>query len=157
MQAKEVNVPRQIKVYCRSETGMLPLYCSAGSVGADIKANILEGCSLEPGERIVVPTGLRLELPVGVEAQIRPRSGLAATHGITVLNAPGTIDPDYRGEVKVILINLGSEPFEITRGMRIAQLVFAETVKAEFSRRRELSITQRGERAFGSTGTRGGE
>ena len=100
-----------------------------------------------------IPTGLRLEIPEGYEAQVRPRSGLSSTHGVTILNAPGTIDSDYRGEVQVILINLGSDPFEVKRGTRIAQIVFAPVVQADFNLQRTLSRSERGEGGFGSTGT----
>jgi len=107
---------------------------------------------LAPGERALVPTGLAMALPAGFEAQVRPRSGLAAKHGVTVLNTPGTIDADYRGEVKVILINLGDAPFDITRGERIAQMVIAPVLQAVIAEVETLSETQRGTGGFGSTG-----
>ena len=110
---------------------------------------------IEPGARELVPTGLRLELPLGFEGQVRPRSGLALKNGVTVLNSPGTIDSDYRGEVAVILINLGSEPFEITRGARIAQLVVAPVTQAVFLEASDLADTARGRGGFGSTGVEG--
>jgi dUTP pyrophosphatase len=118
----------------------------------DLVAAIDTDIELFPGKRAVVPTGLSLELPSGYEAQVRPRSGLAANHGVTVLNTPGTIDSDYRGEVKIILINLGDEPFRITRGMRIAQMIVARHERAELVERATLSETTRGAGGHGSTG-----
>jgi dUTP pyrophosphatase len=133
----------------------LPSYATAGAAGADIHAALPENetISLKTFERGLVPTGLVLQIPQGYEGQVRPRSGLAAKHGVTVLNAPGTIDWDYRGEVKVILVNLGSEPFVIERGMRIAQLVIAPVVQAVFATESAVSKTERGAGGFGSTGT----
>jgi dUTP pyrophosphatase len=107
---------------------------------------------IAPGRWAAIPTGLVLELPAGTEGQVRPRSGLAAQHGVTVLNAPGTIDADYRGEVKVLLVNLGPEPFSVTRGMRIAQLVIARAARARLVETAELAVTSRGTGGFGSTG-----
>ena len=118
----------------------------------DLRANIVEPIVLQPLERAIVKTGLFLELPVGIEAQVRPRSGLAAKNGITVLNAPGTIDADYRGEVGVILVNLSNETFTIQNGERIAQLIIAKHERAEWELVSELSTTVRGEGGFGSTG-----
>lgn len=118
----------------------------------DLVAAIDSDVILQPGQRAVVPTGLSVELPAGFEAQIRPRSGLAANNGVTVLNTPGTIDSDYRGEVKIILINLGEEPFRVTRGMRIAQMVIARHERAELVERTSLSETARGTGGHGSTG-----
>lgn len=118
----------------------------------DLVAAIESDVILQPGQRAVVPTGLSVELPAGFEAQIRPRSGLAANNGVTVLNTPGTIDSDYRGEVKIILINLGEEPFRVTRGMRIAQMVIARHERAELVERTSLSETARGTGGHGSTG-----
>jgi dUTP pyrophosphatase len=132
--------------------GQEPLYQSAGSAGADLRAELPGELVLEPGERAVVPTGLRLQIPPGYEAQVRPRSGLALEHGVTVLNSPGTIDADYRGEIKVILVNLGLERFTVKPGDRIAQLVFAAAVRAEFLQRPRLAGSERGEGGFGSTG-----
>lgn len=131
----------------------LPAYQSDGAAGLDLPAALgrKEPLVLEPGERALVPTGLVLELPPGYEAQVRPRSGLALKHGVTVLNSPGTIDSDYRGEVKVILINLGQEAFEIRRGERIAQLVVAPVSHATLVGARALSSTGRGDGGFGST------
>ena len=130
----------------------LPEYATALSAGLDLKANITEPVMLKPLERILVPTGLFIALPEGTEAQVRPRSGLAAKHGITVLNSPGTIDADYRGEIKVILVNLSSEPFVINPGERIAQMVVARFERAQWAAVQELDSTERGEGGFGSTG-----
>ena len=130
----------------------LPDYATALSAGLDLKANITEPVTLKPLERILVPTGLFIALPEGTEAQVRPRSGLAAKYGITVLNSPGTIDADYRGEIKVILVNLSSEPFVINPGERIAQMVVARFERAQWVEVQELDSTERGEGGFGSTG-----
>lgn len=132
----------------------VPSYATANSAGVDLKANVNEPVVLYPLKRMVVPTGLFLAIPEGYEGQIRPRSGLAAKNGITVLNAPGTIDADYRGEVGVILVNLSSDPFTINPGERIAQLVFAKFEQAEFTQTESLDTTERGEGGFGSTGTK---
>jgi dUTP pyrophosphatase len=135
----------------------LPLPQSALAAGADLAAAVPEDAVLTigPGERALVPTGFALAIPAGYEGQVRPRSGLAARNGVTVLNAPGTIDADYRGEVKVILVNHGAEPFAIARGMRIAQLVIAPVTLATFIEVTALSDTERGAGGFGSTGTAG--
>ncbi len=130
----------------------LPAYATAGAAGADLHAAVSEPLVLAPGERRAVPTGLVLEIPPGYEAQVRPRSGLALRHGVTVANAPGTVDSDYRGEVRVLLVNLGAEPFTVTRGDRIAQLVVAPVTRAEFAEAVELSGSRRGAGGFGSTG-----
>jgi dUTP pyrophosphatase len=132
----------------------LPSYQSAGAAGLDLLAAIAPNTQLvlEPRARDVVATGLIIELPAGLEAQVRPRSGLALKHGVTVLNAPGTIDCDYRGEVKVLLVNLGSEPFVIERGMRIAQLVVAPVTRVELQEKKSLENSARGAGGFGSTG-----
>ena len=132
----------------------LPVYASAGAAGADLVAALPEGDAktLDPGERAPIPTGLAIALPVGWEAQVRPRSGLALTAGVTVLNAPGTIDSDYRGEIQVVLVNLGTEPVVIARGMRIAQLVVAPVTRAAWRPVGELPETARGTGGFGSTG-----
>ena len=132
----------------------LPHYETGASAGMDLRANISELIKLEPLERTIVKTGLFLELPIGYEAQVRPRSGLAAKKGITVLNAPGTIDADYRGEVGVILVNLSNEPFIIQNGERIAQMVIAKHERAEWEEVTVLSDTVRGEGGFGSTGVK---
>lgn len=130
----------------------LPEYATADSAGMDLRANLLESVVLHPGERKLIPTGLHLALPSGYEAQVRPRSGLAFKHGITVLNAPGTIDADYRGDVGVILINHGNEPFEITNGERIAQLVIAKYERVVWNAVEVLNETDRGAGGFGHTG-----
>lgn len=131
----------------------LPAYETPQSAGLDLSAAIDADMVLAPGARAVVPTGLAIALPDGYEAQIRPRSGLAAKHGLTILNSPGTIDADYRGELKAIIINLGDEDFTITRGMRIAQMVIAPVTRIAWNPVAELSESQRGEGGFGSTGT----
>jgi len=135
------------------EGSSLPEYKTSGSAGADLRAAVGQTVWLAPMERRAVPTGVRIELPAGFEAQVRPRSGLALEKGLTCLNSPGTIDSDYRGEIKVILINLGGEPARIEPGDRIAQLVVARCVRASFEVKDTLDPTQRGEGGFGSTGT----
>lgn len=130
----------------------IPSYSSLFAAGADLKAAVTETVIIPPGKRAMIDTGLKMEIPVGYEAQVRPRSGLAAKKGVTVLNTPGTIDSDYRGDVKVILINLGEEDFIINRGDRIAQMVFAPVTTAEFSFEDQLSSSERGAGGFGSTG-----
>lgn len=132
----------------------LPEYETMASAGLDLRANIEAPITLKPLERTIVKTGLFIELPIGYEAQVRPRSGLAAKKGITVLNAPGTIDADYRGEVGVILVNLSNEPFTIENGERVAQMVIARHERIEWSPVEELSETSRGAGGFGSTGTK---
>lgn len=129
-----------------------PSYATEGSAGVDLKANIDDPITLEPLQRVVVPTGLRIALPKGTEAQVRPRSGLAAKHGITVLNTPGTIDADYRGEVGVILINLSDKDFVINPGERVAQMVLARYERFEWEEVEQLDSTSRGEGGLGSTG-----
>ncbi len=131
-----------------------PFYATVNSAGMDLKANIDEPIVLEPLQRTMVPTGLYIALPEGTEAQVRPRSGLAAKHGITVLNTPGTIDADYRGEIKVILVNLSNEAFTINPGERIAQMVVARYEKVEWDVVDSLDATERGAGGFGSTGTK---
>lgn len=130
----------------------LPIYATSHSAGADLKAYIKEPLTLAPGDYILVPTGIRVAIPEGYEIQVRPRSGLAAKYGITVLNSPGTIDADYRGEIQVILINHGKEAFTITPGMRIAQMVLAAACQADFVLLEELAETKRGSGGFGHTG-----
>lgn len=132
----------------------LPHYETIASAGMDLRANLKESIIIQPLGRTIVPTGLFIELPIGIEAQVRPRSGLAAKKGITVLNAPGTIDADYRGEVGVILVNLSSEPFTIENGERIAQMVIAKHERADWNLVESLSETARGEGGFGSTGVK---
>lgn len=129
-----------------------PFYATEKSAGMDLKADIAEPIVLGPLERAMIPTGLYIALPDGTEAQVRPRSGLAAKHGISVLNAPGTIDADYRGEIKVILVNLSNEPFAVNPGERIAQMVIARYEKVEWDEVEVLDETERGEGGFGSTG-----
>ncbi|TSE01793.1 dUTP diphosphatase [Mesorhizobium intechi] len=133
----------------------LPAYESAGAAGMDLRAAVPDDRPLLilPGKRALVPTGLILEIPEGMEGQVRPRSGLAFKHGLTVLNSPGTVDSDYRGEVKVLLINLGDEDFAVTRGMRIAQIVFAAVTQVAVEERSLAGGTARGSGGFGSTGT----
>lgn len=133
----------------------LPTYASESAAGLDLLAAVEADIVLAPGARAAVPTGIAMALPQGYEAQLRPRSGLALRHGVTVLNAPGTIDSDYRGEVKAILINHGEAPFAIARGMKIAQLVIARCERADLAEREQLSETRRGEDGFGSTGLSG--
>ena len=130
----------------------LPEYTTIASAGLDLRANVSESVMLEPGEWKLIPTGLQIELPMGYEAQVRPRSGLAYKHGITVLNSPGTIDADYRGDVGVILINHSKSAFEIKSGERVAQLVIAKHEQAEWQLVEELGNTDRGAGGFGSTG-----
>ncbi|MGB7394382.1 MAG: dUTP diphosphatase [Pricia sp.] len=132
----------------------LPHYETDASAGMDLRANISETVTLEPLGRAIIKTGLFIELPIGVEAQVRPRSGLAAKKGITVLNSPGTIDADYRGEIGVILVNLSNESYTIENGERIAQMIIARHERAKWEEVEELSLTARGEGGFGSTGTR---
>jgi dUTP pyrophosphatase len=143
---------KHIEVIATDEE-FLPVYASEQAAGADVKACIDAPVILEPGCRALIPTGLRFAIPSGYEIQVRPRSGLALKHGIAVLNSPGTIDADYRGEVCVILINHGKEPFEIVRGMRIAQIVVASVVQGQFVIAESLMATSRGEGGFGHTGT----
>jgi dUTP pyrophosphatase len=130
-----------------------PAYASAHAAGIDLLAAVAESLTLAPGTRAQVPTGIAIALPEGFEAQVRPRSGLAARHGVTVLNSPGTVDADYRGEIAVVLINLGEEAFRIERGMRIAQLVVAPVMRIRWSEAGQLSSTERAGGGFGSTGT----
>lgn len=143
----------QIKIINKSNHS-LPSYETIASAGMDIRANISESIVLKPLERTIVKTGLFIELPIGYEAQVRPRSGLAAKKGITVLNSPGTVDADYRGEIGVILVNLSNENFTIENGERIAQIVIAKHECAEWLQVEELSETSRGEGGFGSTGVK---
>src|SRR3982750_4040236 len=142
-----------IKIINRSDN-QLPAYETIHSAGMDIRAFIENTLTIDPGARAMIATGLYIELPGGFEAQVRPRSGLALRHGITVLNSPGTIDSDYRGELQVLLANLGSEPFAIVRGERVAQLVVARVEQARLAEVAELAPTKRGAGGFGSTGTK---
>lgn len=143
----------KVKTLPHFEGLTLPEYQTHGSSGFDLLAACEESVVLQPGHRDIIPTGISIALPSGTEAQVRPRSGLAARHGVTLLNTPGTIDSDYRGEVKVIIINLGQEPFTITRGMRIAQVVIAQVIKARLTVADNLDTTLRGSGGFGHTGT----
>jgi dUTP pyrophosphatase len=135
----------------------LPRYMTAGAAGMDLVADVDGEVVLDPGERRLVPTGIAVAIPVGFEGQVRPRSGLAVRHGLTLLNAPGTIDADYRGEVQVLLVNLGPAPVRVRRGDRIAQLVFAPVATATLTEVAALPATARGDGGFGSTGRGGGE
>jgi dUTP pyrophosphatase len=142
-----------LRVHVRRLRGdaALPAYMTEGAAGLDLAASLDAPLLLAPGERALVPTGIALAIPAGHEGQVRPRSGLAARHGVTCLNSPGTVDSDYRGEVKVLLVNLGREPFEVTPGLRIAQLVIAPVTRAEVVEVAELPPTDRGAGGFGST------
>ena len=146
-------IPVAVKRLAHGRDLPLPSYESAHAAGMDLPAAVEADMVLKPGERALVPTGLSIALPDGFEAQIRPRSGLAARNGVTVLNSPGTVDADYRGEVKVILANLGAEPFIVTRGMRIAQMVVAPVARAALAEVETLPDSARGDGGFGSTGT----
>ncbi|MBK7290536.1 MAG: dUTP diphosphatase [Chitinophagaceae bacterium] len=141
----------EIKIINKSDNS-LPNYATSGSSGMDIKADLTDVVTIKPMERTLIPTGLFLEIPDGYEAQIRPRSGLAIKNGITCLNTPGTIDADYRGEIKVILINLSSEEQVIRHGDRIAQMVFQKVEKAVWLKTQEINVTERNEGGFGHTG-----
>ena len=144
----------EMKVRVANDSIELPAYETNSSAGMDLRAYLpVGGITLQPKQRVLVGTGLYFEIPEGFEVQIRPRSGLALKHGITVLNSPGTIDADYRGEIKVILINHGDEPFIIEHEMRIAQMVVAQYQRIEFKLVKELAGTERGSGGFGSTGT----
>ena len=149
-----MSVPVRIQRLDHAEGLPLPAYETQGAAGMDLRAAVPEGqpLTLAPGARALVPTGLKIALEPGYEAQVRPRSGLALKHGVTCLNSPGTIDSDYRGEVGVILANLGSTPFEVRRGERIAQMVVARHERAEWIDMDTLDATERGEGGFGSTG-----
>jgi dUTP pyrophosphatase len=144
----KIPVPIQV-----ADAELLPTYATAASSGADAKASIDQPIAIAPGSSAIIPTGIRMDLPEGYEIQVRPRSGFAAKNQVTVLNAPGTIDSDYRGEICVILINHGKEPFVVTPKMRIAQLVLAPVAVAHFFVKDELTATQRGDGKFGHTGT----
>ena len=151
----EVSITVRVQRLPHGEGLPLPSYQSVHAAGLDLIAAVAADnpLTLAPGARALVPTGIALALPPGTEAQVRPRSGLAVKHGLTVLNAPGTIDADYRGEVQVLLVNLGADPVAVTRGMRIAQLVIAAVARAELHEVETLDPTQRGSGGFGSTGS----
>lgn len=145
-------VPVAIRRLSHGQGLPLPAPATAMSAGADLLAAVTEPLTLEPGARALVPTGVAIQLPEGFEAQVRPRSGLALNHGVTLLNSPGTIDADYRGEIGVVLVNLGAEPFRVTRGMRIAQLVVQPVSRVRWREADTLDDTGRGAGGFGSTG-----
>jgi len=147
MQTVQVNI-------VNSSSNPLPEYATAGSAGMDIRANLASPVTLQPMERMLIPTGLFIELPEGYEAQIRPRSGMAIKQGLTCLNSPGTVDSDYRGELKIILINLSNTVQQIEHGERIAQMVIAKTEKAALVMVEQLNNSQRGEGGFGHTGSK---
>jgi dUTP pyrophosphatase len=151
VQTTELRV--EIQTLPHGEGFPLPAYATAGAAGMDLQAAIEEPIVLEPGQRVLVPTGIRIALPQGYEAQIRPRSGLAIKQGVTVVNAPGTVDSDYRGEVKVGLINLGDEAYTVRRGDRVAQMVVAPVTRVAWQQVASLDETARGAGGFGSTGS----
>ena len=148
----EIHSPITVRITNRGKH-TLPQYATAHSAGMDLRANLDAPVVLAPGQRALIPTGLYLELPEDTEAQVRPRSGLAYKHGVTVLNSPGTIDADYRGEVGVLLINHGQEPFTVNDGERVAQLVVATCVRVSFAESADLRASERGAGSFGHTGT----
>ncbi len=150
--AKQDNI--DILVQIEDQT-LLPFYMTEEAAGADLKAFLQDSLMINPGESALVPTGMKMAIPEGYEIQIRPRSGLALKHQVTVLNTPGTIDSDYRGEIKIILINHGKEPFTVTPGMRIAQMILAPVLRANLIVASELAITKRGTGGFGHTGACG--
>ena len=152
MTASRPEVPVAVTVLRNGEGIALPHYASAGAAGMDLVAALDQPLTLQPGARAAVPTGIALALPEGYEAQVRPRSGLALKHGLTVLNSPGTIDADYRGEIQVILANLGAAPVTLARGERVAQLVLAPVSRIVWTPVEELPASGRGGRGFGSTG-----
>jgi dUTP pyrophosphatase len=141
-----------VRVYRKDKNAAMPRYATPGAAGADVEAFITEEVIIQPGERVKIPTSLVLEIPPGWEAQVRPRSGLALRHGITILNAPGTIDSDYRGELEIILVNAGKEVYTVQCGQRIAQLVFAPAPQLSFEETDTPEETGRGGGGFGSTG-----
>ena len=147
-----MSIPILVRRLPHAEGLPLPSYATAGAAGMDLIAAVQDPVTVGPGERTLIPTGLTIALPPGYEAQVRPRSGLAAKHGITVLNAPGTVDADYRGEIGVLLINHGDAPFPIRRGERIAQMVIAPVIQVELVPVVSLTVTDRGSGGFGSTG-----
>jgi len=143
-----------VRILVKGDEDRIPFYATEGAAGADVMAKLDAPVTLEQGVQKIIPTGLFFEIPVGYEVQVRPRSGLAAKHGVTVLNTPGTIDSDYRGELCVILINHSKQPFVIEDGMRVAQIIVAESIQASFELEKELSATARGAGGFGSTGVK---
>lgn len=149
--AKIVNEEVKVQVVVE-EDARLPSYETEGAAGADVRAHLSSSHTLMPQQRVLIPTGIRMHIPEGYEVQVRPRSGLAYRHGITLVNSPGTIDADYRGELKLLLINHGDEPFEITPGMRIGQIVLSKVYRAHFDVVQELGESLRGTMGFGHTG-----
>ena len=149
-----IHPPITVEITRKPQTEDIPLpsYETEWAAGMDLRAAVAEPIVLQPGERAMVPTGIRIAIPHGFEAQVRPRSGLAIRHGLSMVNTPGTIDSDYRGEVRVLLINHGQEPFTIQRGDRIAQMVFAPVVRAVWAVQQSLETTERGDGGFGHTG-----
>lgn len=152
MNIHTVNTPEQVEVAVTSASGILPAYSTPDAAGMDVRAFLDSPVTLAPGERALIPTGLRVQLPRGFEMQLRPRSGLALRHGITLLNSPGTVDADYRGEIGVILANLGSEPFTVNDGDRIAQMVVARYAAVTWRPVDTLEASERGDGGFGHTG-----
>jgi dUTP pyrophosphatase len=150
--ARSGEIDVRVEILDHARDLPLPAYATEGAAGMDLLAAVASPVEIAPGDRVLVPTGLRIAIPAGFEAQVRPRSGLALKHGITVPNAPGTIDADYRGEVCVILAHTGREAFRVERGMRIAQLVFAPVARARWVSGAPLPATSRGAGGFGSTG-----
>lgn|SRR5574344_491914 len=148
----KVEIKCTVKCQGHAQAGSLPVYKTEGAAGADVCACVEQKVEIAPGKSAVIPTGLCFEIPMGYEMQVRPRSGLAAKNGVTVLNTPGTIDSDYRGELKVILVNFGENVFTVNNGDRIAQLVVAPVTQGVFLQSDELSETERGSGGFGSTG-----
>jgi dUTP pyrophosphatase len=147
-----MNVPVRVRRLPHNQDQPLPAYATDGAAGMDLLAAIAQPVTIMPGQRVLIPTGLAIALPPGYELQIRPRSGLALRHGIVLPNSPGTIDEDYRGEIQVIVLNTGSEPFVVERGTRIAQAVLAPVVRAAWEEVADLDVTTRNEGGFGSTG-----
>lgn len=143
----------EIEISLQGEEEFFPLYASDLAAGADVRASIEGEIVLEPGTSVLIPTGLKVSIPEGYEIQVRPRSGLALKEQVSVLNSPGTIDADYRGEIGVILINHGKKPFSVKRGMRIAQIVLAPVLRAKFIKKEALALTSRGDGGFGHSGT----
>lgn len=146
------QVPVQVQVLPHGDGLLLPAYATAGAAGMDLLAAVTEPVAIAPGARVLIPTGLAIALPPGYELQVRPRSGLALRHGIVLPNSPGTIDEDYRGELQVIVMNAGADPFTVERGMRIAQAVLSPVVRAVWQPVEALEETKRGHGGFGSTG-----
>lgn len=150
----EETTARKVQVLVQArEQATLPRYETEGAAGMDLRAYLDAPVTIAPGDRVLIPTGLRVAIPPGYEGQVRPRSGLAQRHGVTILNAPGTVDSDYRGEIKVVLVNLGQDAFTVNPGDRIAQLVIAPVARAELVQVEELPASRRGEGGFGHTGT----